>query len=150
MRGRPAAVLTAAVVTAAVVLAGCGATDNGGAVGGANGGKSATTLPAGTLRADLPAAVASAGALRVGIESGSAPLSSTGSGGTPTGLDVELLQAAARLLGTSITFVGESQAAIGAGLRSGKLDLGVGALADSASSRAGGLHFMDYLRGQLA
>jgi polar amino acid transport system substrate-binding protein len=143
----------AAAVLAIVGLAavGCGATDNGGAVAGPAGAAgTASTLSAGSLHGSLPAAIAAAGTLKVGVEPGAPPLSSTSASGASSGLDIELLQAVTRLLGVNVTFVPLSLPAIAADVRAHQVDLGAGTLADASALRTGGLQFLDYLRGQSA
>jgi polar amino acid transport system substrate-binding protein len=138
--------LAALVGTAA---GGCGATDNGGALGPARN-PTGSTLAAGALRSRLPAALARANVLHVGVLPATSPYISVGDDGRSTGLDVELLQEMGRMLGVNVTFTAEAAPALGAGLVSHQLDVIAGGFLDTPSARAQGAHFVDYLRGASA
>jgi len=133
----------------ALVASACGATDNGGALGPSRN-ISGTTLPSGALQGRLPGGVARAGVLHVGVLASSPPYAVAGSDGQPLGLEIDLIQAVARVLGLKAAFVSEGAPALGAGLGSHQLDLIVGGFVDTVAARTRGTHFVDYLRGASA
>lgn len=149
MSNRGALALLGTAVLLGMVGSACGATDNGGALGPSRN-PSGTTVPAGTLHARLPAALARANALHVGVQPGNAPYVSAGSDGQSVGLDVDLLREIGRVLGVSVTFTAEAPAALGGGLVSHQIDVIAGGFTDTASARAARAHFVDYLRGASA
>ena len=149
MSHRAARALFGLAVLLGLLGTACGATDNGGALGPSRN-PTGTTLAAGALRSRLPAGLAAAKVLRVGVQAASAPYASAGADGQPVGLDVDLLKEIGRLLGVSVTFTPASAPALGASLAARHLDVIAGALTDTASVRARGVHFVDYLRGASA
>ena len=149
MSSRGASVLLGLAVLLAPLAGACGATDNGGALGPSRN-PTGTTLAVGTLHSRLPAALARANALHVGVQPADAPYASAGGDGQSVGLDVDLLREIGRLLGVSVTFTAEAAPALGAGLASHRLDVIAGGITDTASARTAGAHFVDYLRGASA
>jgi polar amino acid transport system substrate-binding protein len=142
------------LVLAALVLAvtaACGAQDNGGAVGGTAISATGSTVPAGALHDRLPAAIAAAGTMRVGLFAGRAPFEFSPAGlNQPAGLDAELAQALGRVFGVSVAFVNEPIAALAGSLGAHRVDAVLSALPDEAADRAAGMDFVDYLAGSSA
>jgi polar amino acid transport system substrate-binding protein len=141
--------VVAVVVVLALFSAACGSSDNGGAIQQKGTTTSRpSTAGAGSLKSKLPPAIASAGVLKVGSDIEYPPVESYPGGDSskpPEGIDPDIARALGVKLGVTITFVNDTDFAgiIGA-LQSGRFDIIMSAMNDTAERRGKGVDFIDY------
>ena len=141
--------VVAVIVVLAMFSAACGSSDNGGAIQQKGTTTSRpSTAGAGSLKSKLPAAIASAGVLKVGSDIEYPPVESYPGGDSskqPEGIDPDIARAMGEKLGVTVTFVNDTDFAgiIGA-LQSGRFDLIMSAMNDTAERRKKGADFIDY------
>ena len=138
------------VLVAVMALTGvaCGSKDTGGAIQGSG---TTTTKPstagAGSLKSKLPAAIASAGVLKVGSDVEYPPNESYVGGDTskPVGMDIDLANALGEKLGVTVQVVNDTDFAgiIGA-LQANRFDIIMSSMNDNAERRGKGVDFVDY------
>jgi polar amino acid transport system substrate-binding protein len=138
----------AVIAALSLFASACGSNDNGGAI------KSKVTTTsrpstagAGSLKSRLPAAIASAGVLKVGSDIEYPPNESYEGGDTskPIGMDIDLVTAMGEKLGVTVQFINDTDFAgiIGA-LQAGRFDIIVSSMNDNADRRGKGVDFVDY------
>ena len=159
-RPGPRRYLGIVLATVSLGLAACGGSDTGGAVspGGpivdaGGSGQSAVGLkgPPGALRADVPAAVAATGVLRVGAAVGRAPLLFYGTGTRQLeGIDADLLQGIGHRLGLQINVVNQPLDQLGTELLAHHTDVFMSGFVDLKAFQKAGIDFVDYLSGRSA
>jgi polar amino acid transport system substrate-binding protein len=133
-----------ALLVAALAVGACSA-DNGGVIGGGSSAQG-PVAPAGQLKTLLPAAVQTAGVLRVGAAVDRAPLLFYGTGTTdPEGLEWEVLEDMAHQLGVSLTLVDLPLVALPSALTSGQVDLIASGYVDLQALEHTGIDFIDDL-----
>ena len=140
-----------ALLACGALLAGaaCGASDNGGAVGGPI--SRVQPGPAGALHDKLPAAIAKAGVLRVGAAVGRAPLLFYATGTNATeGIDSDLLGAMSRQLGVTLTIVNDPLVQLGPDLLAHRIDAFASGFVDIKPFEGAGIDFVDYMTGRSA
>ncbi len=144
-RGRgvtvPALVL-GGLLAASACSGSSGAGDRPAGAGG-GGAPAASADPA--LRALLPADIRSSGVLRVGTTTGNAPMDFATSDGKPQGVDIDLANAAARLLGLKAAFTETEFSGLIAGQLAGRFDVIWGAMNDNAE-REKQVTFVNYFK----
>ena len=142
--------LTVAVVaTVALFTAACGSNDNGGAIQSKG---TTTTRPstagAGSLKSKLPAAIASAGVIKIGSDIEYPPVESYPDGDSskpPVGIDPDIAAALGEKLGVTVQFINDTDFAgiIGA-LEAGRFDIVMSAMNDTKDRQGKGVDFIDY------
>lgn len=140
--------VVAAFTTVVLLAAACGSKDNGGAIQQKG---TTTTRPstaaAGSLKSKLPAAIASAGVLKVGSDIEYPPNEFYQGGDTskPLGMDIDIAKALAEKLGVTAVFVNDTDFAgiIGA-LQANRFDIIMSSMNDNADRRGKGVDFIDY------
>lgn len=141
--------VVAVIVVLAMFSAACGSSDNGGAIQQKGTTTSRpSTAGAGSLKSKLPAAISSAGVLKVGSDIEYPPVESYPGGDSskqPEGIDPDIARAMGEKLGVTVTFVNDTDFAgiIGA-LQSGRFDIIMSAMNDTAERRGKGVDFIDY------
>ncbi|MEV7025824.1 ABC transporter substrate-binding protein [Kitasatospora sp. NPDC093558] len=140
---RPAVAGAALAATGALLLTGCN-----------DGGQAAAKDPVQEIRAKLPKAQRSAGALRIGMDVNYAPVEFRGPDGKPTGLDPEIATALGKILDVRIELVDTPFDKLIPGLQSKQYDVAMSALSDIRKRREGlddtgkqvdpGVDFVDY------
>jgi polar amino acid transport system substrate-binding protein len=110
------------------------------------GGSSPTTTSDAPLADLLPADIAKAGQIKVGSDIEYPPVESFKEGTqTPEGIDIDLANAMGEQLGVSIKFVNDTDfAGIISALKSGRFDIIMSAMNDTAERRGNGVDFIDY------
>jgi polar amino acid transport system substrate-binding protein len=98
-----------------------------------------------TLRAMLPADIRAGGVLRVGTTTGNAPMDFATADGSPQGLDIDLANAAAQLLGVKAKFTETEFSGLIAGQLAGRFDVIWGAMNDNAE-REKQVTFVNYFK----
>ena len=130
-------------------LTACGGNDNGGAVRQLTPAHGPTGAP-GALRAKVPAAIASAGALRVAVSVGRPPMLFFATGTKQLeGVEYDLMQAVGREFGLPVQMVETSPDQLGLSLGS-RADVFISGVADLKSLQAAGIDFVDYAAGSSA
>ncbi|MFD7902643.1 ABC transporter substrate-binding protein [Kitasatospora sp. NPDC059722] len=143
-RSRRSAVAGAALAaTGALLLTGCN-----------DGGQAAAKDPVQEIRAKLPKAQRSAGALRIGMDVNYAPVEFRGPDGKPAGLDPEIATALGKILDVRVELVDTPFDKLIPSLQSKQYDVAMSALSDIQKRREGlddsgkqvgpGVDFVDY------
>jgi polar amino acid transport system substrate-binding protein len=128
---------------------GCSTKDNGGTVGGPIVQEHLT--PPGQLHANLPAAIAASGQLRVGAALDRPPLMFYATGTTtPEGVEADLLQSITRQLGVRVTLVNLPLVQLGPALLHHQIDAIAGGFVDIKPFEGAGINFVDDLTGHSA
>jgi polar amino acid transport system substrate-binding protein len=137
------------VVLVALFSAACGSNDNGGAIQSkATTTSRASSAGAGSLKSKLPAAIASAGVLKIGSDIEYPPVESYPGGDSskpPVGIDPDIAAALGVKLGVTVQFVNDTDFAgiIGA-LQAGRFDIIMSAMNDTKERQGKGVDFIDY------
>ena len=140
---RKTLVLPAIAVAAVLALAGC--VDNSGGSGGSSGGgKNAYGVTKDdALAKTLPASIAKAGQLTIGIDATYAPNEYKDSNGQPIGWDVDLADAIAAKLGVKTNYTISKFDNIIPSITGGRYDLGVSSFTDT-TEREKQVDFVNY------
>lgn len=154
---RGAVGLTLAGLVTASALAACSAPSVGGSSSSSAGAAAPASASASTgatvtagsvdqqLRAMLPAAIKSSGVLKIATTTGNAPMDFATDDGTPQGLDIDLANAAAQLLGVKTQFFETQFSGLIAAENSGRTDVIWAAMNDNAV-REKQVTFVDYFK----
>ena len=127
---RGLALAALAVVGCVSALAGCGSSSTSSSSGG--GGGSSTVAVNSSIAAAVPAAIKSKGTLTVAADASYPPNESFGPDGTTVvGMDPDLANALAAVLGLKVQVVNATFDSILPGMASGKYDLGMSSFTDS-------------------
>ena len=137
-----ALLLAAAVVLA--VLAGLSACGNAAGGGTSNTPAASASSAASAPAAFLPAAVKASGVLRIGTTFDFPPMESYVNGTTPVGLDVELMQGIANILGLKLQWVNMNWDGLRPALQTGRFDAIAASMGDFTDRQAQ-VTFVDYL-----
>jgi polar amino acid transport system substrate-binding protein len=129
-------------VLAAFGLGAC--SSSGGSQGGAPGQTSGAASAVNSLAALLPASIAKAGTLIVGIDKAGSSSMETTSGSEIVGFDPDLIMAVGNELGVDVEIRPASFDSLIAGVQAGRFDLTIAGMADT-KEREQSVSFVDYL-----
>jgi polar amino acid transport system substrate-binding protein len=134
-----------AACVAVLTVAGLGACSSGGGGAPATSAGASTSASSGALTALLPAHIAQAGKLTVGLlSSGSSNMESTSESGKIIGFDPDLIQAIGKALGVKVDIQPAEFDSLIAGIQSRRYDVTLAEMADT-KARQESVGFVDYL-----
>jgi polar amino acid transport system substrate-binding protein len=138
--------VVAVTVVLAMFSAACGSSDNGGAIQQKGTTTSRpSTAGAGSLKSKLPAAIASAGVIKVGSDVAYAPIEFFKEGTQEVqGMDPDLADALGTKLGVKFQFTNSTFDGLITAINAGRFDIAMSSMSDTKKRQDSGVDFVDY------